>query len=111
MINSNQKRYIEIGSKIKKLREEKGIPQQELATKVGFQSPTAISLIESGMRKVSIDDLEKIASVFDTTTSFFLGEDTLKPDIKVALRADKDLTENDRDKVLEFYKFVKSKKE
>ena len=45
--------YKELGSRIKKLREERGISQQRLAALLGVSRFT-ISQIEIGVRKVSI---------------------------------------------------------
>ena len=53
-----------IGSQIKKARETKGISQLDLAKQLGFESATAISLIENGDRKVTAENLEKIANSF-----------------------------------------------
>ena len=48
------------GKKIKKLRAEKGITQEELAQKVGI-SVDFLSLIERGKNAPSFENLEKIA--------------------------------------------------
>ncbi len=51
--------YTLIGSKIKDARQEANMSQKQLAELVGFDSSTAISLIEAGQRKVSIEDVRK----------------------------------------------------
>ena len=101
--------YYQIGDRIRQYREQTGMSQQALADEVGFQSGTAISLIESGDRRVSVGDLKLIAEALDVPMPILLGEEEPKPNIKVALRSDGDLTPKDRDEVLGFYKYVKEK--
>lgn len=51
-----------IGKRIRKIREEKGITQTELSKICGFSSYTSISKIEAGERKLSNENLVKIAN-------------------------------------------------
>jgi transcriptional regulator with XRE-family HTH domain len=69
-----------LGSKIKDLREEKNITQEELAKIVGV-GRVAISQIEQGKRSVEFLELAKIAEFFHLKLEYFLSEDSL-PDIK-----------------------------
>jgi transcriptional regulator with XRE-family HTH domain len=56
---------VDIGEKIKQLREEKDWAQQELADKTGISRPT-ISQIENGMvHSPSADNLIKIANALE----------------------------------------------
>lgn len=98
-----------IGQKIKEAREAAGKSQKDLAEILGFESATAISLIESGERKVKVEDLEKITEFLHKDIKFFLGIEE-KSDVRFALRADKDLTKKDQDEILRFIDFVKKKK-
>ena len=99
-----------IGQKIKEARENAGLSQKELAEKVGFESGTAISLIEAGERKLRVEDLEKIAGVLQRDISFFLGQEKKQPDIRHALRADKDLSPKDKETILHFIDLAKKRK-
>lgn len=99
-----------IGSKIKEAREASRKPQQELAEVLGFESATAISLIESGERKVKAEDLEKIADFFARDIGFFFGRDNTTVDLKVVLTGDSDLDEDDRRAILHFIELAKKKK-
>jgi len=63
---------IEIGRKIKKLREERGISQQRLAELMGVSRPT-ISQIENGERKICIDELMKLSEIFGISVEILLG--------------------------------------
>ena len=99
-----------IGSQIKKARENKGISQLDLAKQLGFESATAISLIENGDRKVTAENLEKIANLLQIDIQSLLGIDTEKMDVSVALRAEKDITKEDQDAILHFIEMAKNKK-
>lgn len=108
MITRNEK-YKFIGGRIKSAREAVGLSQKDLAEAIGYESATAISLIEAGERKVSIVDLEKIATKLNHNVDYFLGTEE-KVDFLYALRTDKDLTTSDQEKVLDFVDFIKSKR-
>ena len=84
--------------------------QKELANLIGFDSSTAISLIESGDRKVSVEDLGKIADILHKNIRFFLGND-VEINFEHALRADKNLSPASKDKILDFYNYIKEKHE
>jgi transcriptional regulator with XRE-family HTH domain len=107
---TQMKKYKLIGEKIKKVREAAGISQKKLAKAIGFETATSISLIESGSRRVATRDLEKIADILHTDIKFFLGQKTDKANIRFALRADKELSATDKDKILDFIDFVKRRK-
>jgi len=53
----------EMNRKIKELRERSGMSQQKLAQLLGVSRPT-ISQIESGQRKVTVDEMRKLADAF-----------------------------------------------
>ena len=57
---------------IANLRESRNWSQKELATRLGIDS-SYISKIESGNRKVSTSELDKISSLFHVTTDYLLG--------------------------------------
>lgn len=99
-----------IGSKIREAREAAKKSQKEVADILGFESATAISLIESGGRKVRVEDLEKIARFLDKDIKFFIGQEEKAIDVRVALRADKELNEKDREAILRFIEIAKQKK-
>ena len=103
-------RFEYIGSKIREAREDAELSQSELAEELGYSSPTAISLIESGSRRVAIDDLERVAEILERPLDFFLGSETNRVDVQQALRADKSLNSSDVKQISEYIKFVRSKK-
>jgi len=100
-----------IGARIKTAREADGLSQLDLAKQLGFGSATAISLIESGERNVSIENLEKMTSVLHRDVKYFLGQDESKNiTVEMALRADKDLTNEDQKAILRFVEMAKNRK-
>lgn len=62
------------------LRESRNWSQKELATRLGIDS-SYISKIESGNRKVSTSELDKISSLFNVTTDYLLGKPEMETDI------------------------------
>ncbi|MCD7904048.1 MAG: helix-turn-helix domain-containing protein [Clostridiales bacterium] len=58
----------DIGLKVKKMRAEMGISQEELAYRCGMQ-PSHIGQIERGQKSPTLVTLEKLAFGFDTTVS------------------------------------------
>lgn len=107
---TQMKKYKLIGGRIKKVREAAKMSQKKLAKAIGFETATSISLIESGSRRVATEDLEKIADILQTDIKFFLGQKTDKADLRFALRADKELSATEKDKILEFIDFIKRRK-
>ena len=63
---------IEVGSKIKRAREECGLSQQELARIVGFKTGVAVSLYENNKREVSAIMLWRIARATNVPITFFI---------------------------------------
>lgn len=107
MISANL--YKQIGGRIRRARQAASFSQKKLAEDVGFESATAISLIESGERRVSIEDLKEIARVLKVDFQHLLGG-AIEHDISIALRADKNLTKEDEGKIISFIEFVKKNK-
>jgi transcriptional regulator with XRE-family HTH domain len=62
-----------MGTKIRKLREEIGLTQEDLAKSVGLSSEF-ISLLELGKRSPSLESLSRIARFLDKEVSFFILE-------------------------------------
>jgi len=57
------KKDISLGKRIKRLRHEIDLTQEQLAEKVRI-STTHIGLVETGKRRMGLKTLEKVASVF-----------------------------------------------
>ena len=104
---NNQK---SIGARIKIAREERGMSQLDLAKALDFQSATAVSLIEAGERGVPASILTKLIEVLHRDIKYFLGQEAEeKVDVQFALRADKDLSKEDKDAILRFIELAKNK--
>jgi len=71
--------YKNLGVKIKKIREKIGLSQEALAKKLRI-SRVAISQIETGNRKISAEELVKLAKTFNIPTDVLLD---VKKDIEV----------------------------
>lgn len=74
-----EKFYKNLGVKIKKIREKTGLSQEALAKNLGI-SRVAISQIEAGNRKISAEELVKLAETFNMPTDVLLD---IKKDIEV----------------------------
>lgn len=107
MKNDQEKDHI--GTRIKAAREEMGLSQVDLAEALGFHTATAISLIESGNRKVTAGLLENLSNALHRDINYFLGQKSRPVDVQVALRADKDLSKEDKDAILRFIELAKKK--
>ena len=102
-----------IGSRLRRLRKERGLTQAELARQIGIQQ-SDLSRMEKGEYRVSLDNLFKILGVFDLDLADFFGdqqstaeEEKLplsKQDMKV-LHLLRELSPEGRAEVQEFLEF------
>lgn len=107
MINK-QSRLQFIGEKIRLARQEAGLSQKELAEKIGFESATAVSLIEAGERKIGVVEMERIAKIFDQDIKYFLGEEFARVSTRSALRGE-NISEDDRKAILHILELAKNR--
>lgn len=66
--------YARIGAKIKRAREEKFLSQAELGARLGVTA-TAVNYYEKGKRKISIDDIYRLAAALEKPVEFFLPDE------------------------------------
>lgn len=104
-----EERYQEIGQKIKQAREKVNMTQADLAQKLQFESPTAISLLEGGRRSITIHTLEKMADVLGVPLQHLLGTEGSVPPLKYVLRSSEGMNEQSAKTVAEFAEFMKKK--
>ncbi len=114
MEKSEGTKYEQIGSRIEQARKREGLTQGQLAEELGYQSPTAISLIEAGKRMIKIAELERIAQILHIDLNVLLtGTARRQSDVtvKMALRSQhRDLSTADVNKIESFIEFVKAQK-
>ncbi|GBR76051.1 transcriptional regulator MerR family [Candidatus Termititenax persephonae] len=65
---------MELGSKIRETREQKGITLRKLAKDIGV-SPSFISQVEQSKAQPSVDSLTQIARTLGVSSSYLLGEE------------------------------------
>ena len=110
-IDSNINSFI--GRRITEYRLEKGISQSQLAEEIGKDSANAISYFESGMRKVGIDDLIKIAKILNKKISDFLpgaAEQVHLKDFAIKLRSNYGELDKETEKsIIDFTELARKK--
>jgi transcriptional regulator with XRE-family HTH domain len=68
---AKERAMISLGKRIRQIRESLGLNQQTLAERLGASRPS-ISQIESGQRKVSAEELRKLAEIFNLSVDALL---------------------------------------
>ncbi|PEP93989.1 helix-turn-helix domain-containing protein [Bacillus nitratireducens] len=69
--------------RIRHIRKEKKITQEELAKELGFSGSSAISYIENGQRKLNADKIPKLAEILGVTIEeIFLNKSRQNDDNK-----------------------------
>lgn len=117
-----------LNTRIKILRNEKGLSQRELAKMLNLSSST-IAMYETGKRKPDSETLEKIAQFFNVSTDYLLGLSSERSPADKILMDDKNkkveikelldrynvmlegepLDENAKDSVIELLKFLRDR--
>jgi transcriptional regulator with XRE-family HTH domain len=77
---------ISLGTKLRALREERGLSQRELSTQAGI-SANAVSLIERDENSPSVATLQSLAQALGVKMSYFFEDDG--PDKVLLVRADR----------------------
>ena len=101
-----------LSERLKEARVYRGLSQEEDARHLGVPR-SAISLIESGARRVTAAELSRLAKLYQTTMESLAGHDreTSEPEsVRLLARAAADLSKTDRDEVLRFAQFLRSRK-
>jgi transcriptional regulator with XRE-family HTH domain len=104
--------YKRIGKTIQEYREGNDMTQQQLGDKIGYTA-TAISYFENGLRKVGLDDLQKIANLLNIPIEMLLSssekDQNTEPAYVLKLRSKKNLSPTAQQSVIEFINFAKQK--
>lgn len=103
MEESEQKRAI-IASRIREARRAAGLSQGQVARLLGLQRPS-VSEMEAGRRRVSGEEITRLAELFDVKTSWLLGEGAERADphdakLQLAARELAKLKPEDLDRLL-----------
>lgn len=77
-------------SRIKQLRENRGLIQEILASELGI-TQQMLSKYERGVLCIKVDVLKKIAEYFNVTTDYLLGISEVKRDLQGQMKMNKTL--------------------
>ena len=96
-----------LGTKIKRLRQNRGLTQEQLAESIDIATRTLCG-IENGENFLSADTLEKILAVLNVSTSELFAFDHLKPQEELIQEIIHDLQSiKSREKIETIYKLIK----
>jgi transcriptional regulator with XRE-family HTH domain len=108
---SNKERK-SLGVRLREARDYLGLSQEEAAKAVGL-TRSAISLLESGQRKVDALELKKFCELYQRPISEFTGdvevESPLPETIQHLARTASKLTQDDQAELLRFAEFLSAK--
>jgi len=89
--------------RIKYLRKQKGMSQEELALKCGYSNRSAIARIERGDRNLIASKIKVIADALGVTPSYLMdGEKNTSPDEQEVLQLFSALSEDDKKKIVDY---------
>jgi transcriptional regulator with XRE-family HTH domain len=98
-----------LAEKLRQAREYLDLSQEEVSKAVGIPR-AAISLIESGQRRVDALELKKLAAIYERPVSYFTGDThviTYLPDeVEHLARAAAELSSKDREELTRFAEFL-----
>lgn len=102
-----------LGERLREAREYLGFSQEEVATFLGV-SRSALSLMESGQRKVDALELKKLAGLYKRPVGYFTGaeseETSFGADVKHLARKVAELAPDDRAELARFADFLRTRK-
>ena len=99
----------DIAQRLRTAREQAGLSQGQVAKMLGLHRPI-ISEIEAGRRKISAEELSKIADIYEVSINWISStqEDNKIADrVKLAARDLSKLKEEDLDKILRLLSSIK----
>lgn len=101
-----------LGTRLKEAREYLELSQDEVAKALDLPRP-AISLIETGQRKVDAIELKKLAKIYQRPIAYFTGEEgapvPMPETVQHLARAASKLTDSDREELLRFAEFLQER--
>ncbi|USS85049.1 helix-turn-helix domain-containing protein [Fructilactobacillus myrtifloralis] len=100
----NQSKTINI---ITNLLEIENMSQAELARRLKMD-PSVLNRVMKGKRKLTADELEKLADIFDVTTDYLLGRKVDLGDTPVAAHMLDGLTDEQKKEINDYIEFKKA---
>ncbi len=112
MSETEAAKRILIAERLKEARKLAGLSQGNVAKMLGLHRPS-VSEIEAGNRRVSADELARLAGIYDVNVAWLLGEtpDTLDaqdPRLELAARELTKLKPDDLDRLLKLLAAMRS---
>ena len=102
-----------MGERLRQAREYLGFSQDQVATFLGV-SRSALSLMETGQRKVDALELKKLAGLYKRSVGFFTGEAVAEvsfgTDVNHLARQVAELSPDDREELGRFADFLRARK-
>jgi transcriptional regulator with XRE-family HTH domain len=112
MPSSPESERMKLGERLRDAREYLQLSQDEVARALGVPR-AAISLIESGQRKVEALELKKFAQIYQRPTSYFTGGDQQKSklpaEVEHLARKAAELSDRDRAELARFADYLRSR--
>lgn len=103
-----------LGERLREAREYLGFSQDQVATFLGV-SRSALSLMETGQRKVEALELKRLAELYKRPIGFFTGEKpeevSFGADVKHLARKVSELSPDDREELGRFADFLRARKQ
>ena len=103
-----------LGERLREAREYLGFSQDQVATFLGIPR-SALSLMETGQRKVDALELKKLAGLYKRPVGYFTGDETeevsFSTDVKHLARKVSELSPDDREELGRFADFLRAKKQ
>lgn len=110
-VEKTDRERMHLAEKLRQAREYLTLSQDEVAKAVGI-ARAAISLIESGQRRVDALELKKFAEIYERPVSFFTGDDRapkLPDEVEHLARTARKLSSKDREELSRFAEFLQSR--
>jgi transcriptional regulator with XRE-family HTH domain len=103
-----------LGARLRDAREYLGLSQDEVAKYLGIPR-TALSLIESGQRRIDALELKKLAQFYKRPVAYFTGESQseagMPEDVAHLARAAAGLSKGDRRELSRFAEYLRARAE
>jgi len=99
-----------LGSRLKESREYLGLSQDEVAKALDLPR-SAVSLMETGQRKVDAIELKRLAEIYQRPSAYFTGEagEPAPETVQHLARTAAKLTDRDREELLQFAQFLQAR--